>query len=276
MGLERGPGVRQALVVDVAGLGHIPALWPQARIRWRPVRRDAAILPVQQEQQGTRVQDSVYHVLAEGGRLGPFDRRTIVGMRVRKALRGSDVVVGADGRQYAVRDLVRQPRTEAAFQPERSGSYSVVQAIHAATLVGTAGSGCCVVPPFTGELEVRVQTKVLRIEGRFREGLAMRQDRLKIPLAHVVHVGRRDSIVDLGLRAEAAAATQRLTLDLRTPEAAKEFAGSLPNATAWPAEPVRAKPSPARRTQALAWAGVAAVAGLVSAVLLVVWVLTRR
>ncbi|QJW84811.1 hypothetical protein HK414_17805 [Ramlibacter terrae] len=223
------------------------------------------------------MQDSVYHVLVEGGgRLGPFDRRTIIGMRVRKALRGGDVVVGADGRQRAVRDLVRQPRAEAAFQPERSGSYSVVQAIHAATLVDTAGSGCCVVPPFTGDLEVRVQTKVLRIEGRFREGPATRQDRLKIPLEHVVHAGRRGSIVDLGLRAEAAAATQRLTLDLRTPEAAGDFAGALPNVTAWPDEPVRAKPSASVPTQTVAWMGVAAVTALVSAVLVVVWVLTHR
>lgn len=222
------------------------------------------------------MQDSVYHVLVDGGRLGPFDRRTIIGMRVRKALRGGDLVVGPDGRQRAVRDLVRAPRGDAPAQPERSGSYSVVQAIHAATLVDTAGGGCCEVPAFTGELEVRVQTRVLRIEGRLREGLSTRQDRLKIPLEHVVHAGRRDSIVDLGLRAEAAAATQRLTLDLLTPEAAKEFAGSLPNVTAWPAEPVRAKPSATRRGQAMAFAGVAAVVGLVTAVLLVVWVLTHR
>jgi len=222
------------------------------------------------------VQDSVYHVLVEGGRLGPFDRRTIIGMRVRKALRGGDRVVGADGREHVVRDLVRPPRTRATLQPVRSGSYSVVQAIHAATLADTAGSGCCVVPPFTGELEVRVQTRVLRIEGRLRDGLGSRQDRLKIPLEHVVHAGRRGSLVDLGLRADAAAATQRLTLDLHTQQAAQDFAAALPNATPWPDEPVRATASASSRTPAVLWTAVAAVTALVSVLLVGVWVLTRR
>jgi hypothetical protein len=221
------------------------------------------------------LQDSEFHVLGEGGQVGPYDRRTIVGMRVRKVLRGSDIVVDAQGRRQEVRELVGKPRAPGAFHPERSGSYSVVQAIHAATLVDAVGNGCCEVPPFSGELEVRVQTKALRIEGRRRDGMAFKQDRLKIALEHVVHAGVRDSRVDLGLRAEPAAATQRLTLDLLTPEAAREFVQALPHVTPWPAEPVRSKPAAGRRSLALAWTGVAAVIGLVTAVLLLVWVLTR-
>jgi hypothetical protein len=219
------------------------------------------------------VQDSTYHVLLDGAQVGPYDRRTIVGMRIRKALGSRDVVVAADGRRLTVRDLVRRPEADSALPASRTASRSVVQAIHAASLVEVDGAGCCEVPPFRGELQLRVQTRALRIEGRWRQGRAWKQDRLKIPLEQVVHAGLRGSLVDLGLRTEAGAALQRLTLDLRTPQAAGEFAASLTGATAWPFDPVpRSRPG----IQRLAWAGVAGVAVLVTGVLVGVWVLTHR
>lgn len=221
------------------------------------------------------MQDSVYHVLLDGGQVGPYDRRTIVGMRIRKALRSRDVVVAADGRRLTVRELVHKP-AEIGVRPEHNGSYSVVQAIHAATLVEVDGPGCCVVPPFRGDLEVRVQTRVLRIEGRHREGRAWKQDRLKIPLEQVVHAGVRGRLVDLGLVGETGAFPQRLTLDLRTPAAAADLVAAMPNATDWPAGLV-VQPSQrwAWAANPMALAGAAAVTVLVTVVVIVVWAAAR-
>ncbi|RYY84111.1 MAG: hypothetical protein EOO24_38095 [Comamonadaceae bacterium] len=224
------------------------------------------------------MQDSVYHVLLQGQRVGPYDRRTIVGMCIRKALGSDDVVVGADGHELTVRDLVRKPRADGDFQPNRSGSYSVVQGIYAAALDGVQGDACCAIPPYAGEMEVRVQTKVLRIEGRWREGLGWKQDRVKIPLEQVVHAAVRGDLVDLGLRARPGAAVQRLTLNLLSPEAAHEFAGLLPHVSAWPFDPVpkaRAKPASVPGTL-MVWGGAAGITVLVLIVVVAVWKLTHR
>src|SRR5690606_6299403 len=116
------------------------------------------------------------------------------GMCIRKALGRGDVVVDAQGREATVRDLVRGARAA-------SPSHSVVQGIHVATLAEVRGDACCAVPPFSGALEVRLQTRALRIEGARRDGLAWKQDRLKIPLEQVVHAAVRGRLVDLGLQA---------------------------------------------------------------------------
>lgn len=226
------------------------------------------------------MQDSVYHVLAEGGQVGPYDRRTIVGMRIRKVLASADVVVRGDGRRLTVRELVRQ-RPEGRFEasragePSRGGSYSVVQGIHTATLVEVDGPGCCVLPAFKGEMEVRVQTRALRLEGRFRDGLSWKQDRVKIPLEQVAHARVRGSLVDLGLRSGPSAPLQRVTLELSTPDAAGEFAALLPQAAAWPQEK-----APASRLSQLAnpqvWGVLAGTLLVVGLVLLMVWALTSR
>lgn len=228
-----------------------------------------------------RVQDSVYHVLVEGGQVGPYDRRTIVGMRIRKALAGSDVLLGADGRRLTVRELVRQRpagnlEASRAGEPSRGGSYSVVQGVHAASLVEVQGSGCCKVPAFQGEMEVRVQTRALRLQGRFRESLMWRQHRIKVPLEQIVHARVRGQLVDLGLRAEAAAPLQRVTLDLLAPDAAAELAASLPHATAWPQEPGANNRGRLQWTDPQAWGALLGTVLLVGAVLVVVWAVAYR
>lgn len=220
------------------------------------------------------MEDAVYHVLLEGRRVGPYDRRTIVGMRIKKALASADLLVAADGRQLTVGDLVRQPHADPNFQPSRSGSYSVVQGIYNASLAEVQGRGL-EIPNFKGEVELRVQTKVLRLEGWVRERLATKQDRIKIPLDQVAHARLRGSLVDLGLRAAPDAPLQRVTLELFTPEAAAEFGALLPNVAAWPPEPARPPGASAPRApHPLVWGAVVGTALLVAGVM--VWVLTRR
>jgi len=227
------------------------------------------------------VDNPVYHLLLEGRRVGPYDRRTIVGMKVRKTLRGDQVLLGADGSRITVADLVRQGQQPpdsgfaASGNSRLSSSYSVVQDVHSAQLLDVDGTGHAI-PPFKGEIEVRVQTKVLRVSGRFREGLAWKEDRVKFPLQDIAHARLRGTVVDLWIRATGQSALQRVSLDLLTPEAAGDLAESLPFAAPWPgSEPLAGRPQAgASAVHPLLWAVVVGTALVVGAVL--VWVFTRR
>lgn len=219
------------------------------------------------------MENPLYHVLLEGRRVGPYDRRTIVGMRIKKALTSQHVVVAGDGREFTVAELVKMGRPDPGFDANRSGSHSVVQAVHSAWLVESAGSGFAV-PPFKGEVEVRVQTRGLRLSGRHRDGLGWKDDRIKIPLEILAHARVRGSLVDLGLRDGANAPLQRITLELFTPEAAAELVGALPQLGAWPEEARSGKRAPlAGAAHPMVWTAVVGTALAVGGVL--VWVATR-
>jgi hypothetical protein len=220
------------------------------------------------------VDQTIYHVLLEGRTVGPYDRRTIVGMRIKKTLSSEHVLIGTDGAQLTVADLIRQ-RRPTPFNPERSGSFSVVQATYAASLLEVEGRGMDI-PRFKGEIEARVQGEVLRLAGRFRRGLGCKEDRVKIVLKDVVHARVRNSQVELWLRTGKAEKLQRLALELFTPEAAGELVQWLPAATAFP-EPAAAgavDTTPDVRVSSahslfIAMAAIAVVVGLMVTVLLV-------
>jgi hypothetical protein len=210
-----------------------------------------------------------YHVLLEGRTVGPYDRRTIIGMRIRNALAGEHVLVGADGAKLTVDDLIRSKRPE-PFNPNRSGSYSLVRATFTSGLVEVQGNGLPI-PRFLGEVETRVQSDVIRLAGRFRRTFGWKEDRVKIPLKSVVHARVRNSLVDLWLRAEGGGTRlQRLTLELFTPESAGELVDWLPDAKPWPAGKA-ATPMP------VPYALLGGIAGVfVVVVLVLVAVLARR
>ena len=232
------------------------------------------------------MEETLYHVVLEGRRLGPYDRRTIVGMRVRKTLTSRHVLECSDGARLTVAELVRgtlpatpppEPEPMPPPEPAASGqgarsSYSVIQATHGADLLEVSGRGYAV-PAFKGEVEVRVQTKVLRLAGRFRDGLAWKEDRVKFPLQDIIHARLQGSIVELGVRPPSGAGLQRLRLDLRTPEAACELAESLPHTVPWPgSEPLAgASPSARREGRRVRWVALAGGVVAVFAVLAWVW-----
>lgn len=220
----------------------------------------------------------VYHVMLEGRRVGPYDRRTIVGMKVKKTLSSDHVLVGADGVEITVAELVRQGQPEGGPSPgdidRPAASRSVVQGIHAAQLLEVEGRGYAI-PPFKGDVEVRVQTKVLRLSGRFREGLGWKEDRVKFPLQDIAHARLRGTVVDLWVRTAEPIGMQRISLDLLKQDAAGELAESLPFTAPWPgSEPLAARgeanPSAAHP---LLWTVVVGTAVAVGIVL--VWTLTR-
>lgn len=227
------------------------------------------------------MENPVYHVLLEGRRVGPYDRRTIVGMRVKKTLSSQDVLLGSDGTRMTVADLVHQAgdsgfAASGNSRPASGGSsYSVVQGIHAARLLEVQGKGYAI-PPFKEDLEVRVQTKVLRVSGRFREGLEWKEDRVKFPLQDIAHARLRGTVVDLWVRTPDKPGMQRISLDLLNPAAAGELAESLPFAAPWPgSEPLAGRPPlAASPLNPLLWAAVVGTAVLVA--VLLVWALAPR
>jgi hypothetical protein len=219
---------------------------------------------------GTKVEDSAYHVLLAGRKVGPYDRRTIVGMRIKKALTSDHVLIARDGAQMTVADLIRKPAPE-NFNANRSSVFSLVQATYTAALV-SVGRGALDIPRFKGETEARVQSDVLRIAGRFRRGFRWKDGRIKIPLNDIMHARINGSQAELWIRAPASTNLQHVVLELFAPSAAGDFVEWLPSATAYPG-PVAAPANNAGAASSLhglwiAIGSVALVVGVMLAVLL--------
>src|SRR4051812_39114913 len=87
---------------------------------------------------GTEVDESLFHVVLDGRKIGPYDRRTIVGMRIKKALTSDHVLIGMDGARLTVAGLIGQPPAQ-QFNADRSQSFSVVQATFGASVVHVEG-----------------------------------------------------------------------------------------------------------------------------------------
>jgi hypothetical protein len=219
---------------------------------------------------------SIYHVLLEGRTVGPYDRRTIVGMRIKKTLTSDHVLINKQGSQLTVADLI-EARPAGAFHPNRSGSFSRVHATFSAGLIETQGRGLRI-PKFKGEVEARVQSDVLRIAGRARRGLRWKDERIKIVLNDVVHARIQGTRVDLFLRTGQRESLQRIALEMFTPEAAGELVEWFPAATL-PAEATQAglgARSPLEMTRGLwvAVLGTSLVVGLM--LVLLVQLVARR
>lgn len=218
-------------------------------------------------------QQPVFHVVLEGRRVGPYDRRTIVGMRIKKTLTSEHVLIDSDGLELTVADLIdRRPRSN-DFSPNRTGGFSIVQATYPASLIGVEGQGYDI-PNFRGEIEARVQGNVLRVAGRFRQGLGWKEDRVKLLLSDMVHARISGSQVDLWLRVAQGRPLQRVALEMFTPETAGELVDWLPNATPHPdtaAQPLnsaRSRSMGSFQILLIAALGLAAVAGVVLAVVM--------
>jgi hypothetical protein len=219
--------------------------------------------------------ESLFHVVLDGRKIGPYDRRTIVGMRIKKALTSDHVLIGTDGAQLTVAGLIGQ-RPAQQFNADRSQSFSIVQATFAASVVHVEGKELGI-PAFRDEVEVRVQGGVLRIAGRFRRGFGWKQDRVKLHMSDVVHARVKGSLVDLWLRTGEAkdAPLRRLTFELFTPQAAGELVEFLPGATPWPHEDdrVAVQREPDRH---MLWVPAIAVAVVIVVVMVLVVSLGRR
>lgn len=219
------------------------------------------------------MEPTIYHVLLEGRKVGPYDRRTIMGMRIKNTLTSDHVLIGTDGTQLTVGELIGQ-RPPKPFSAERSGSFSLVHATYAASVLELEGHGIAI-PRFRGEVEARVQADVLRISGRFRRGLGWKEDRVKLPLKDVAHARVKGSRVDLWLRPAApGVARQRVALELFTAEAAGELVEWFHSATPWRESEATAPPR--RADDKVLWAAGAGLGGAVAAIIVLIVVAVAR
>jgi hypothetical protein len=220
------------------------------------------------------VDQPTYHVLLDGRTVGPYDRRTILGMRIKHMLTGDHLLVTPDGARLTVRDLIGVT-SEGGAEPAGDLDEPGAQAASTGMLVD-CGRGGFAVPRFQGEVEVRVQREVLRLAGRYRRALRWRDGRVKLPLKDVVYARGKGPRTDIWLQAAGASKLQRLALYMFTSEAADELAARLaPAADAAHPALVAAKaaaagepPPSSVRVLAVAIGGVAIVVALVLLVLL--------
>ena len=211
-----------------------------------------------------------YHVLHEGRRMGPYDRRTIVGLRIKKTLSSAHQLEASDGSRLTVAELLGRPAPAEEFNSMHSGAYSSARLTCNGGFI-ESDPGPVEIPAFRGEVEVRVHPEMLRIAGSYRAGRAIKDGRVRLPLKDIAFVRSAGSRIDLWLRAggEAAASApmQRLALDLFSDEAAGELLQWLPDARPWPHGDATAAPlaRPNASVSPQLWAaviGIALVAGL--------------
>ena len=242
-----------------------------------PIERRSGRIPVKEYFPGTDVDQPNYRVLLDGRTVGPYDRKTIVGMRIKHMLTGDHLLVAADGTRLTVRELLGGTAPGAAPDRPIAGrpaAGSPVRGTFTGILV-EAGRRGSPVPAFKGELEVRVQADVLRLAGRRRRGLGWKDDRVKLALADVVHACAKGPQVDIWLQPAGSKRMLRVALHMFTAEAAEEFLACLPPATTDSGQPGAARvraaqvrpPVPAARALAVAGVGVALVIALVLVVL---------
>jgi hypothetical protein len=216
-----------------------------------------------------------YHVLHEGRRMGPYDRRTIVGLRIKKTLSSAHQLEASDGSRLTVAELLGRPAPTEDFNAMHSGAYSSARHTCNGGFIESE-PGRVEVPAFRGEVEVRVHPELLRIAGSYRVGRAIKDGRVKLPMKDIAYARTAGSRVDLWLRAgDGAVPLQRLALDLFSDDAARELLHWLPDAQPWPhGEAMTAPVSSSNASiSPLLWAavvGIALVAGFV------LWVVLRR
>lgn len=218
------------------------------------------------------MEQPLFHVMLGGRKVGPYDRRTIVGMRIKETLTSNHVLIDSDGLQLSVADLIGRAARSNDFNPHRTGGFSIVQATFPASLAGVSGKGVAI-PRFRGEVEARLQNDALRIAGRFRQGFGWKEGRVKLPLGEIIRAGTRGSRVELGLGREGQA-LQRITLELFTTDAATELANKLPSALPWPQDAMPSAPAARTGGHYLMWVPVLGVAAVVMVVLAVL--MSRR
>jgi hypothetical protein len=217
------------------------------------------------------LEQPVFHLVLEGRKVGPYTRRTIVGMRIKKTLDSDHVLIDSAGNQLTVADLIGRDPRAGEFNPNRSQGFSVVQATYPAGLVEVDGRALGI-PDYRGEMELRVQSDVLRIAGRFRRRFGWKESRVKLPLRDIRHARVRGSQIEIWLHAQGAEGLHRVALELFTPNAANELLGWLPHAAPWtqPDAPAKAagRAGPFAHHHVL-WVSVGSIAAVVGVVLTV-------
>ena len=239
----------------------------------------AAMLARKSHLRGAKLEPLAYHVLHDGRRMGPYDRRTIVGLRIKKTLASADQLEASDGSRLSVAELIGRRPSASDFNALRSGGYSSARYTCSASLVGSE-PGAVEILPFRGEVEVRVHADVLRIAGSYRIGRAIKDGRVKLPLQDIAYARSAGSRVDLWLRAgdgpAASVLLQRLALDLFSDETAGELVHWLPDAQPWPHGDATAMPVARTNASIGPWLWASVIGAALIAVCVLWVVLSQR
>jgi hypothetical protein len=190
------------------------------RQQWHPARDE--------------VDEATYHVLLDGRSVGPYDRRTILGMRIKHMLTGDHLLVTSGGDRLTVRELIGASGEGAAELGDGARDLRGSGATSTGILV-RAGRRGFRIPKFSGEVEVRVQADALRIAGRYRRAFRWHDGRVKLPLADVVHARAKGPRTDIWLQPAGTSTLQHVSLYMFTSEAADDLAARLAATAAHPA-----------------------------------------
>lgn len=130
-----------------------------------------------------------YHLLVGDRQLGPYDRRTIVGMHVKKLIEHNLAVRRSDGHQMTVAQLQAdrfemadaESLHKQAVSPPASGIWPTFLMNCGGSFLKPGALG------FIGKGELRFQGDYLRITANRKSGyISTRQERTKLPLTALV------------------------------------------------------------------------------------------
>jgi hypothetical protein len=128
-----------------------------------------------------------YRILLQDKQVGPFDRRTIVGMRLKKLLDNNTPLLRTDGHTMTVAQLVADRFEMADAQAAQLAGEPVGSGLWPTFLVdfggGWRGAGAL---GYTGRGELRFQGDTLRLAGQ-RKGRVFGSvlERVKLPLSGI-------------------------------------------------------------------------------------------
>jgi hypothetical protein len=131
-----------------------------------------------------------YHIVLPDKQVGPYDRRTIVGMRIKKLIDQNVSLVRSDGHSMTVAQLMMD-RFEMADARASQPVGTPATGLWPTFLVNFGGGGWrgAGALGFTGRGELRFQGDVLRLTGQRKGKLfGSTQDRVKLPLTDIASV----------------------------------------------------------------------------------------
>jgi hypothetical protein len=143
-----------------------------------------------------------YHLLIRERRLGPYDRKTIVGMRIKKLIKNNLRVRRSDGHEMTVAQLLAdrfemadaESLQKFAASPPASGIWPAFLMNCGGSLLKPGALG------FVGKGELHFQGDHLRLSANRKSGfVSKRQERTRLPLSALisatVHAKHLDVIV---------------------------------------------------------------------------------
>jgi hypothetical protein len=149
-----------------------------------------------------------YRLLLENKQVGPFDRRTIVGMRINKLIPKETSVLRSDGLLMTAAQLLADRNEQADSQTGQLASAPMMAAsvlwptflvTFGSSLGGLFGGGAL---GFVGQGELRFQSDALRLTGKRKSGLfRSAEDRVRIAIADIAAVDAHASTIHITLSA---------------------------------------------------------------------------